>query len=220
MERSNASELLDADNFPEDVIAKTYRELWLLHAWLGNTFAVMSRLRKAVPVASSSWRVLDIGCAQGALLMKIQAELGCDVIGFDLRPAPGHTRVPILAGDAVTDPLPRADVAISVVMAHHLTPCQVRELIVNTGRACNRLILLDLVRHPLPLLLFRTFVAPLLSPINAADGLTSVERAFTPMEMREIAERAVSQLDRPVVTMRHSVAPLWIRQIVDITWES
>ena len=54
-------------------------------------------------------------------------------------------------------------------------------------RECQRFLILDLVRHPVPLALFRVFVAPFLDRVNALDGATSVRRAFTAGEMREIA---------------------------------
>jgi hypothetical protein len=91
-------------------------------------------------------------------------------------------------------------------------------LIRNVSRSCRRFILLDLVRHPVPLVLFRVFVAPLLSRINALDGQTSIRRAFTAMELRGVVERALTTNGRPVKKVAHIVGVLWIRQVVDISW--
>jgi SAM-dependent methyltransferase len=168
--------------------------------------------------------VLDIGCGQGALLEEIRRRMSVEVVGFDLRPAPPHAPVPIFQGNAVSDPLPAADVAVCVVMAHHLSEAEVAKLIQNVARSCDRLILLDLVRHPVPLLLFRLFVRPFLCRINGLDGQTSIRRAYTVREMRKIVDYALAgvatESGRPVLRIEHSVAPLWIRQVVHISWEA
>lgn len=110
------TELLDNPSLPEDAVARAYRELHRTHSWLGNTAVVLRLLRQdPIPIRS----VLDIGCGHGALLLEIRRRLGAEVIGFDLRKASAVAPVPILTGDAVTEPLPRADVAISVYVAHH-----------------------------------------------------------------------------------------------------
>lgn len=210
MERRDAVELLDDPTLPEQTVAGAYRDLARLHRWLTNTQAVVQRVKEA---GASS--VLDLGCGQGALLQELRARLGVQVTGFDLRAAPLDSPVPILKGDAVNHPLPKADVALAVCFVHHLSQQEIVTLIRNVSRCCGRFIILDLVRHPLPLVLFRIFVAPFLSHINAADGITSIHRAYTTRELREIAEAAVAGTG---ARLRHTVAPLYIRQIVDITW--
>ena len=88
-------------------------------------------------------------------------------------------------------------------------------LIRNVSRSCRRVIILDLVRHRIPLTLFRVFLSPFLNPINAADGQTSIKRAYTPREMRAMVEEAVKGSNARV---EHTVALFQIRQVVDITW--
>ncbi len=216
MRRCEDAELLDGDGVSAEAVARAYVQLDKLHGWLGNTGTVLALLKDS---EYPPRRVLDIGCGQGALLEKIRRTLGVDVVGFDLRPAPLDAAVPIVTGNAVSDPLPRADVAICVVMAHHLSEAELAGMIANVGRSCRRFVLLDLVRHPVPLALFKTFVCPLLSRLNALDGQTSIRRAYTAKEMRGVVERGLSGVQRPVSRIRHTVSPLWIRQVVDICWE-
>ena len=223
MQRCEALEILDQGGLPDTVVAQAYHELRMVHFWLGNTGAVLRMLRSAIRERADGepvQRVLDIGCGQGALMLAIREQLGLDVVGFDLRPAPAETPVPILTGNAVTDPLPRADVAVCLMLAHHLSEPELAAMIGNVARSCRRLILLDLVRHPLPLTLFRIFVAPFLCRINALDGQTSIRRAYTAAEMRRTVDEALERTERPVRRVRHTVGPLWIRQIVDISWET
>ncbi|HEV2198671.1 MAG TPA: methyltransferase domain-containing protein [Bryobacteraceae bacterium] len=212
MDRRDVVELLENPTLPEEVVADAYNSLARMHHWLGDTAAILNRLRD-----SHARSVLDLGCGHGALLQEIRRELGVDVIGFDLRPAPESSPVPILAGDAVADPLPRADVALAVCLVHHLSEADIVRLIRNVSKSCGRLIVLDPVRHWLPLWLFRIFVGPFLPPINVADGATSIRRSYTPRELRRIVDIAVQGTGARV---RHAVAPLYIRQVIDISWQS
>jgi hypothetical protein len=120
-----------------------------------------------------------------------------------------------VTGNAAIDPLPSSDVALAVCLVHHLAEADVIRLIRNASKSCRRLILLDLVRHWIPLTLFRVFVSPFLHPINAADGLTSVKRAYTPQELRNMADEAVAGTGARIV---HTVAPFYTRQIIDISF--
>ena len=112
-------------------------------------------------------------------------------------------------------PLPDSDVAVAVCVAHHLSDSDYMELIRNVGRYCRRFVILDLVRHRLPLTLFRLAVCPLIHPVNASDGRQSICRSYTPPEMGALVTRA---LEGTRGRFRHSVAPLYMRQIVDISY--
>jgi SAM-dependent methyltransferase len=210
--RSFESEILDGPCISEAVRARAYQQLHRTHRCLGNTSAILRLLRRdPLPIR----RVLDLGCGQGALLQRIRHQIGAEVIGFDLHPAPADAPVPILTGNAVTDLLPGADVALAVCMAHHLSEADLIGLIRNVSRSCRRLILLDLVRHRLPLVLFQTFVCPLLSGLNAHDGVLSLRRSYTPPELRHVVDKA---LDGSTGKVQHSVSPFYIRQVADISW--
>ncbi len=212
MHRADVTELLEDPSLPEDVVAKAYHDLARTQRLLGNTAVILRRLRESEePIGS----VLDIGCGQGALLEEIHRKLGLSVVGFDLRPAPSSNEVPILAGNAANDPLPRADVALAVCLIHHLPEADVVSMIRNVSRSCHRLIVLDLVRHWMPLVLFSVFIKPLLHPINASDGITSIKRAYTPRELRAMVDEAVKGSNARI---DHTVAPFYTRQVVDISW--
>jgi 2-polyprenyl-3-methyl-5-hydroxy-6-metoxy-1,4-benzoquinol methylase len=212
MQRADVTELLEDPSLPDEVVANAYRDLARTQRLLGNTRAVFRRLRKnRDPIR----RVLDIGCGQGALLEQIRQSLGVDVVGFDLRPAP-DAPVRILTGNAAIDPLPDADVALAVCLIHHLSEADIVNMIQNVSKTCRRLILLDLVRHWIPLTLFRVFMSPFLHRINSADGITSIKRAYTPRELRSIVDEAVRGTNTRV---DHTVAPFYIRQIIDLEFK-
>ncbi len=213
MRRSREPEILDRGGIPEDQVALAYREVTRLHRLLGDTHAIVRAIRRdPLPVR----RVLDIGCAHGGVSRDVQRALGVEVIGVDLSPPQRGKEPPrLIAANAACDALPEADVAFSMHTGHHLEEAELVALIRNVGRSCRRFLLMDLVRHPLPLALFSLFVAPFVSPITAADGRLSIRRACSSEELREIVSRAVITSG---ASFRHSVAPFWIRQLVDIRY--
>lgn len=198
---------MDDPLLPDEVLADAHRHITRINRWLGNTRAII----KAIARDRGVKRVLDIGCGEGAMLADVRAALGVEVIGIDLRP-PRVTLAPVIAGDAARDPLPEADVAFTVLTVHHMTEADVVAMIRNASRSVGRLIILDLVRDPMPERLFRLFVAPLLPAINRKDGEISVRRAFTPAELRALAEAAGA------TNIRHHVAPFKLRQVMEITF--
>lgn len=210
MLRSFEPEILDDPRVPEHVKLEAYRDLARAHRWLGHTRAILRALRRH---PHRPRRVLDVGCGHGGLLLEVRGRLGADVVGVDLFP-PAEAPVPIVRADAVRRPLPECDVALAVCLAHHLTAEELIALIRNVRRSAPRFVVLDLVRHPLPLVLFRTFVAPFVCRVTALDGMQSIRRAFTGEELRAIVREAAGGR----ATVRHRVAPLFAHQLVDISW--
>jgi 2-polyprenyl-3-methyl-5-hydroxy-6-metoxy-1,4-benzoquinol methylase len=200
---------MDSPDMPGPELARVHRDLRRIHKCLG-TFPTIERFLKRdnLPVK----RVLDLGCGDGALLEYLRSRMGVEVVGVD--PKPGHTEgIPIVAADATCDRLPEADVAVSTLVAHHLTPEQNIAMIRNVARSCRRLLIQDLVRHPMPLALYTIFICPWIGRVAAQDGRQSVRRAFTPKEFAEMARTA---LEGTSATFEIDVSPLLSRQVVDI----
>jgi 2-polyprenyl-3-methyl-5-hydroxy-6-metoxy-1,4-benzoquinol methylase len=211
MDRENETEILDAESLPDELAERAYRDLARIHWWLGDTQSVIRAIRAdPTPVR----RILDVGCGIGSVLENVCRKLGVEGLGVDLNPRPSiTTTAPIFQADAVRDSLPPVDVAFSMHLGHHLSEEELVNLIRNVGRSCRRFILLDLVRHPLPLALFRLFVAPFVCRIVVVDGQRSIRRSYTPAELRRIAASALAGSGS---TFRQSVAPFYSRQVIDI----
>jgi SAM-dependent methyltransferase len=215
MQRSFTEEILDGPGLSLETIEEAHRALSRTHRLLGNHTAILRALRQDAPVS-----VLDIGCGHGGLLAKIRSQLGSEVIGVDLQPPQTNTNgVRILQADAVRESLPQADTAVSVCLIHHLRDEEFIELIRNVGRSCRRFVVLDLVRNPLPLTLFR-IAAPIagLPRINVLDGSQSIRRAYTGPEFRALLAKALAGPEGGHFT--HRVSPFWIRQIADIRYST
>lgn len=210
MLRQQRPEILDAADVPDHLARRAYRDLARIHWWLGDTASILREIRRdRLPVR----RVLDVGCGTGAVLKYIRGKLDVEVLGVDLNPRPGS--VSILKADAVRDRLPCVDVAYSMHLGHHLSEPDLIALIRNVGRFSRRFLILDLVRHPLPLALFRLFVAPLVCRIVVVDGQTSIRRSYTPAELHRLTSEA---LRGSAGTFRQSVAPVYARQLIDISY--
>jgi SAM-dependent methyltransferase len=214
MLRENKPEILEQADVPEALVQRAYRDLAQIHHFLGDTrFIVRAIRRDPLPVN----RILDVGCGTGLVLDEVGRTLGVEVIGADIRLHPSISApVPIVQADALQDPLPPADIAFSMHLGHHLSESGLVELIRNVGGYCRRFILLDLVRHPLPLALFRMFVAPFVCPIDAEDGQRSIRRSYTPFELNRITASALADT---AGVFRLSVASLYVRQVMDISYE-
>jgi SAM-dependent methyltransferase len=214
MHREYQPEILDAPGVPDAQARRAYRDLARIHHWLGDTQFIIGAIRQ------NPWpvrRILDVGCATGLVSEDVRRKLGVEAFGVDLNPRESvGASVPMIQADAVRDSLPCADVAFSMHLGHHLTENDVMGLIRNVGRFCRRFILLDLVRHAMPLALFRVFVAPFVSRITAQDGITSIRRSYTPAELRRIAATALSGSGS---TFRQSVTPFYTRQVIDVSYE-
>lgn len=210
MQRSLEPELMDFLDASSEVLEKFHRDLARVHRLLGS-FPTIERFLRANPRPVR--RVLDIGCGGGALLTYLRDRMGVEVIGVD--PNPGHSaNVPVIQLDAVRDELPDADVAVSSLVAHHLTPEENVQLIRKVGRSCPRFVILDLIRHPLPLVLFTIFICPLIGREAAVDGRQSIRRAFTPREFGALVREALG----PGASFSIDVPRFLSRQVIDIRY--
>jgi SAM-dependent methyltransferase len=202
---------MDSDTIVGPSLEKFHRDLARVHGLLG-TFPTVERFLRKDPEPVKS--VLDIGCGGGDLLRYLRRRLGVEVRGVDLKPGLSNG-VTVIAADATTERLPPADVAISSLVAHHLTPEQNIALIRNVGRSCRRFLIIDLIRHPMPLALFSVFIAPLIGREAAADGRQSIRRAFTPEEFSDLVRQALKGTRG---TFSVDVPPLLSRQVIDIRY--
>jgi SAM-dependent methyltransferase len=204
---------MDSPDITGPILDKFHRDLARVHRLLGS-FPTIERFLRADDQPLR--RVLDIGCGGGALLEYLHRRMNIEVIGVDTKP--GHSAsVPVIQANAVIDNLPTADVAVSSLVSHHLTPEENITLIRNVSRSCRRFLILDLIRHPMPLALFSIFICPLIGKEAAVDGRQSVRRAFTPEEFAELARTALAGTRG---TFSIDVPPLLSRQVVDIRYRT
>lgn len=201
---------MDSPDVPASLlIERFHRDLERIHRFIG-TYRTVERFLRADPQPVRS--VLDIGCGGGELLRYLRTRLDVEVVGIDPRPC-APSDIPVIAADAVSELLPPADVAVCTMLSHHLTPEQNIALIRNVARSARRFLILDLIRHPLPLALFTAFVSPLVGYEAGADGKQSIRRAFTPDEFAAMTRDAIAGTG---ATFTLDVPLFRSRQVVDI----
>lgn len=200
--------MLDDPSLPAQEMLRNLRDLDMVNRRWGASRALerwlVRRLREG---RDASATVLDVGAGSGAVSRRLRRAMGAagvraEVFALDVqwrhlaagRRLSGGERLPEMTADALALPLPdrAVDWVVSTLLAHHLPPERVEALLAEAARVSRRgFALLDLRRHRAPLA-FLALVGRFAfeSPVSLHDGLASVRQAYTPAELRAIAQRA------------------------------
>jgi SAM-dependent methyltransferase len=230
-QRQDIPELLDSDYGSVADAAESLTDLYRVNRWL---FGVQASLAPLLPLLRASPQpvtVLDLGVGSGQLSgwlagWGVCAGVEVRVIASDINPrhlalvqsqAHHQPEVMVVGADGFHLPLADAsvDYVISSLLLHHFGPDQVVKLLRESRRVARYgLVMSDLLRHPLPYLLFRYLVRPLLtrSPVTAYDSEASFRRGYT---RRELAHLAKVALPNPCVTIH----PFAMRLVLESCWE-
>ena len=203
--RVEASELLDLGQGTDQDVAQNLAEMQRINDVLGGTRALTRHLYPRLQMGGASpLRVIDLGSGGAGIPRRIRAwaahrSVPLTVVAVDhaariLDVARNGVPVPLLRADALCLPLApgSVDYVISTLFLHHFSPNALVALLHNAYRLARRgLVMSDLVRGRLPYLAFHA-AAPLFARnyLTRQDGLLSIRRAYTPEELRELAERA------------------------------
>ncbi len=206
--RTEEIEWLDEGRGSQADVAANLEEMWQLNRWLGGLNALTRHLYPRLRAAGGPCAVLDLGTGSAQVPLAIARWAraqpgGVTVTGVDwaernLAVARGQTRdmqpVRLLRADALRLPLAErsADFVISSLFIHHFEPGPAVELLRAAYAVARRgLIMTDLVRGRLPQLAFG-LVQPALArhPLTRHDGRLSIQRAYTPSELRGLAAAA------------------------------
>jgi len=157
-----------------------------------------STLRKLVDRAiapGEAFTLLDVGAASGDMgrVVREMRPLG-RVTSLDYIESHLVGGEQCVAGDAFALPFAARsfDYVFSSLFLHHFTDEQVVELLAGFGRVARKQVLvIDLWRHPVPYyFISRTRWLFGWHPVTVYDGAISVEAAFSPQELTNLARRA------------------------------
>ncbi len=204
-QQRDREELLDLHCGSRAEVRRSLRDIARINNVLGGTKissdAIFALLDQAKMRDAS---VLDIGTGIGDIPLQLQKQaarrgLKLQTFALDLNArhleiareeSPTGSGVLLLRGDAFR--LPFADASVDVVHSslflHHFRPPEIRLLLSEFSRVAKvGWVMNDLERHGLPLWFFRT-TWPIFarSYITRLDGTTSIRRAYTLGEMRNI----------------------------------
>ncbi len=200
--RRTAPEYLDDVSLPPLERAASYRDLERFDHWPFQYGPLEAGVLSLLPrVSDRPLEILELGAGTGHTGRRLARSLrrrGVSVhlhltdrcLDF-LQEAPGESeRVSRI--DWLTDSLPEADIVVANLILHHFeTADAIRALSRAAGVARLGGVVFDLNRHAAVFHLLR-WILPLIaaSPITLADALISVQQAFTPEELSEMAGAA------------------------------
>lgn len=207
--RSHELELIDTGNYTAAEYEDCIGELQLVNRWMGDARTLKSTLFREVASAGlRQFSVLDVGAGSGELLRVTAAwarETGRVVrgVGLDLNERSASAileqsadfpEIASVRGDALALPFNEADFdyVICSLFTHHFDEEQIIRIFREMSRVAHRrIIVIDLHRHPVAYLLYRTIAKLVLkNRLTRHDGALSILRSFKAEELLALAKRA------------------------------
>ena len=202
-------ELLDLGLGSPTDVAANLAEMWRANRYLGGLGALTRHLYpRLMACAGTTITIADLGCGSAEVPQRIVSwaqrhDLNVRVVGVDtaarnLAVAHNSTAtssgINLLQADAVRLPFQAesVDYVISSLFLHHFSAEGAAQMLRSATQVARRgLIMTDLTRGWLPLIGFK-FAQPVLARnfLTRHDGALSIRRAYTPAELRELAQTA------------------------------
>jgi hypothetical protein len=183
------------DTLPPEEARASLADLVRVNKYWGGHSTLRKLVDRVIP-PGEAFTLLDVGAASGDMgrclrEWRPQVQVTClDYIESHLEACAGSRVV----GDAFALPFaPRSfDYVFSSLFLHHFTDEQVVELLAGFGRVARKQVLtIDLWRHPVPYyFISQTRWLFGWHPVTVYDGAISVEAAFSPGELTDLARRA------------------------------
>jgi ubiquinone/menaquinone biosynthesis C-methylase UbiE len=213
MERVDAPEILDSDSCSPQEVQRALKTIGRINRWFGGVAATQTMIERVAQAAGvNHFSTLEVAAGLAEVPSIVSQNVACQGITLDvtlLDMAASH--LPRQGRAVVADALrlPFSDSSFDLVhcslFVHHLNPKQLVRFIREGMRVCRQALLInDLVRHPLHLgLVYASF--PIMgSRVAWLDGLTSVQRAYVPEEIRNAISSALPSVTKKQVEIsRH-----------------
>ncbi|HEY7355203.1 MAG TPA: methyltransferase domain-containing protein [Ktedonobacterales bacterium] len=223
-------ELLDTPGIDGCLLAESLRDLSRLGALLGWTrLAVRDVARIATRQRLQTFSVLDVGTgaanvpialaswarSQQRELAMIASDISEPMLAVARANCASYPEICLERQNALA--LSYADQSFDVVLCqgvlHHFAPDEAETLLRELARVARRaVIVIDLQRN-LPLYLAAWLFMHTLArnPITRQDGLASIRRAYTPGEVRALAQQADLHAATLHTTLRFRQSLIWQR---------
>ena len=201
-QRSKDLERLDTGDYTPEEYLRWQREMRLIHRVFGEIRALRNSLLPIVRASGESKvSILDVGAGSGELLRAVRKWLGekATLVGVEINVdaakaiGRGDGNLNALRADALRLPFAdnSFDHAFCSLFLHHLTDVQAVAMLHEMSRvAKKRIFVIDLRRSPVAYYFFRFTSRLFLQRFTSEDGSLSILRSFTPVEMRQLAEKA------------------------------
>lgn len=205
--RVEAPELLDMGYGTLEHVQANLAEMWRINRFLGGTNALNRHLYPRL-LAHPNTTLLDLGTGSAHIPVMISRwarakQINLQIFAVDwaarnlaVAQTTSHSypEIHLLQTDASHLPFSRdsVDFVISSLFLHHFAPDQVISLLASAFQSVRcALIMTDLVRGWLPYFGFK-LIQPIFAHqfLTRHDGALSIRRAYTPVELRELADAA------------------------------
>ena len=206
-------EILDQPDVDPGVVTRSLADVARANALFGGTSSALEELKTALSELSGEATLLDVGTGLGDIpcrAREVARRNGISLTTIGLDSAPELARASrrsldvSVCGDALR--LPFRDASVDVVMCsqvlHHFAGREARLLLREMNRVARvRVIVSDLRRSWLAAAGLWLASFPLrFHAVSRHDGVVSVLRGFTPMELSDTVHQAVAS--RPVARRR------------------
>ncbi|WP_441870835.1 class I SAM-dependent methyltransferase [Pseudarthrobacter sp. TAF60_1] len=199
----DAAELMDAPDCDPAKLELTYRQFGLVNRLFSGWRLLYVQELRPLLSPSTVTTVLDIGSGGGDLARLLEQwsqrdKLKLDVTGIDpdsrahsfaaSRPHTPNVRFVQAGSGELVHEGGRFDVVISNHVIHHLQPPDLAQLLADSRVLARRLCLHnDLRRNTAAYVLFSVAALPFRGSFIRADGLVSIRRSYTPVELAAAA---------------------------------
>ncbi|NNM19022.1 MAG: methyltransferase domain-containing protein [Croceitalea sp.] len=218
-ERSNAKELMDDPHMDPKLFKEAFKDINRCNNLLGGyqiTIDAVMKLIKTTP--KKSYTILDVGCADGAMLRKVadalkKEEIDCKLTGIDVKEeilkiatqlSSSYDNIDYVQGDLFDTSLPlQCDILLCTLTLHHFTDEQIHCFAKRFADLAKiGVVINDLHRSKIAYVLFNLFsIFFIKTRIGKLDGLVSIARGFTKNNLKAFAK----QLPK----YRHSIQWKW-----------
>jgi hypothetical protein len=204
-QRMDAPELLDMGHGTLEDVQANFADLWRINRYLGGVNAITQHLYPRLQQDQEPITLVDIGSGSADIAAKIkhwadQHAIRLKLLGLDL--SARHLGIAqlqdsplqLVQADALNLPFStqKVDYFISCLFLHHFSPEQVVKLLSRSYELARQgIIMSDIVRGYLPQIAFR-LGQPIFAHnfLTRHDGMVSIRRAYTPVELRQLAQAA------------------------------
>lgn len=207
--RSHELEYIDTGDYTPAEYEGCIGELQLVNRWMGDAHTLQATLFRDVAARKlQSFSILDVGAGSGELL-RVTASWTrrtgrrLSAVGLELNERSAQSiceeskdfdEIRSVRGDALSLPFADAtfDYVISSLFTHHFVDGQVVSILREMSRvAKQRILVIDLHRHPIAYFLYTTVGKLVLhNRLLRHDGALSILRSFKTHELFELAQRA------------------------------
>jgi SAM-dependent methyltransferase len=211
--RNTDPEMMDDPSIDAVSLQQAVEDVNMVNRWLDGFKFTLQAIKKVMQDnPRSHYRILDLGCGDGAMLRYLSRHLtdvsvefiGMDLSGQSIKKAAeksrGDERLSFRESDILKIPNQQAscDILLCTLTLHHFDDSQIPVFLKRFIEISSLAVIInDLHRHRIAYLLFK-YLSPIFikHPISRHDGLISIASGFKEVDFKRYAQQIGVQRDR------------------------